>query len=242
MVYESIDNKRIKEFKKLTLKKYRDKTGLFIVEGEHLVLEAYKKGVLKHLILEENFILPLDVDTLYVTNNVLSYLSSLDTPSKVIGIVEKIGNKNTLGNKILMLDGIQDPGNLGTIIRSAKAFNVDTIVLGDGCVDLYNSKVIRASQGLLFHINIIEANLVELINDLKMKNYTIIGTDVTLGKSLKGIDKFEKLCIIMGNEGNGMSKSISELTDFNIYIDISKECESLNVGVAASIILYELDK
>lgn len=242
MVYESIDNKRIKDFKKLTQKKYRDKTGMFIVEGEHLVLEAYKKGVLKHLIIDKDSVLPLDVDTLYVTNNVLSYLSSLDTPSKVIGIAKKIGNKNILGNKILMLDYIQDPGNLGTIIRSAKAFNVDTIVLGDGCVDLYNSKVLRASQGLIFHINIIEANLIELITNLKDKNYTIIGTDVTHGKSLKTIDKFEKLCIIMGNEGNGMSKDIKELTDFNIYIDISKECESLNVGVAASIILYELDK
>ena len=131
MVYESIDNKRIKDFKKLTQKKYRDKTGMFIVEGEHLVLEAYKKGVLKHLIIDKDSVLPLDVDTLYVTNNVLSYLSSLDTPSKVIGIAKKIGNKNILGNKILMLDYIQDPGNLGTIIRSAKAFNVDTIVLGN---------------------------------------------------------------------------------------------------------------
>lgn len=242
MVYESIDNKKIKDIKKLTQKKYRDKFNLFIVEGEHLVLEAYKKGVLKQLILEKDYILPLDVDTLYVTNNVLSYLSSLDTPGKVIGVVEKLGNTNKLGDKILMLDNVQDPGNLGTIIRSAVAFNINTIVLGEGCVDLYNSKVIRASQGLLFHINIIESNLLELIPDLKEKEYTIIGTKVTFGKSLKSIDKFKKICIIMGNEGNGMSEEISELTDFNVYIDMNKDCESLNVGVAASIILYELDK
>lgn len=242
MIYESIDNTKIKEIKKLNQKKYRDKSNLFIVEGEHLVLEAYKRGILKQLILESGEVFNLDVETMYVSNNVLNYLSELDTPQKIMGVVEKQENKRKFGNKILLLDGIQDPGNLGTIIRSAVAFHIDTIILGNGTVDLYNSKVIRGSQGMIFHTNIIKLDLLDIIPSLKQNEYKIIGTKVTHGKSLKTIDKFEKFAIIMGNEGNGMSDTISELTDFNIYIDMNPDCESLNVGVATSIILYELDK
>ena len=145
MIYTSIDNKKIKDIKKLKTRKYRDKTNLFLVEGEHLVLEAYKKGLLKTLIIEQDTLFPLDIDTMYVTNDVINYISDLETPSMVMGICERKVNKK-IGNKILALDGIQDPGNLGTIIRSAVAFNIDTIVLGKGTVDLYNSKVIRGTQ------------------------------------------------------------------------------------------------
>ena len=147
-----------------------------------------------------------------------------------------------LGNKILLLDEIQDPGNLGTIIRSAVAFNVDTIVLGNNTVELYNTKVIRAMQGMLFHINIISRNLLEFIPELSNLNYKILGTRVTHGKNVKDIEKNEKFAIIMGNEGNGMSEEVAELCDEFIYIDMNEACESLNVGVATSIILYELDK
>ena len=155
MIYTSVDNKKIKDIKKLNTKKYRDKTNLFLVEGRHLVLEAYKRGYLQTLILEENEIFPLDVDTMYVSNNVINYISTLETPQLVMGLCKKIEEKE-IGSKILILDDIQDPGNLGTIIRSAVAFNFDTIVLGDNTVDLYNPKVIRASQGMIFHINIIK--------------------------------------------------------------------------------------
>ena len=151
MLYTSIENKKIKELKKLNTKKYRDLNNVFIVEGEHLVLEAYKNGVLKELILEENTKLNLNVETNYATYNVLKYISNLDTPNKIIGICEKL-NKNLVGNRVLILDDIQDPGNLGTIIRSAVAFNIDTIVLSKNTVDLYNPKVIRATQGMIFHM------------------------------------------------------------------------------------------
>ena len=241
MLYSSIDNSKIKDLKKLHNKKYRDKKRLFLVEGRHLVLEAYKTGYLKELLLEENEILPLDVMTYYMTNNVKNYLSELETPTNVIGVCEK---KEGIikGNRIIYLDCIQDPGNLGTIIRSCVAFNIDTLVLSRDCVDLYNSKVIRASQGLIFHLNIVIADINEFGPKLKDENYKIYGTKVTHGKSLKTIEKVSKFVIIMGNEGNGISELSSELCDEFIYIDMNDRCESLNVGVATSIILYELDK
>lgn len=242
MLYSSVDNKKIKDLKKLQNKKYRDKSDLYLVEGDHLVLEAYKKGCLKLLILEENTIFPLDVETIYVTNNVINYLSEVESPQNVMGICFKQKDNDNYGNRILMLDGIQDPGNLGTIIRSAVAFNIDTIVLSKDTVDLYNPKVIRACQGMNFHINIIKRDLLEIIPKFIENNYRIIGTKVTHGKNIKNIEKLEKFVIIMGNEGNGISEPIIELCDDFIYIDMNEACESLNVGVAASIILYELDK
>lgn len=241
MLYTSIENKKIKEIKKLNNKKYRKETGLFIIESEHLINEAYKNGYLKELILLENTKYKLNIETNYVNEKVMKYITELDTMPNMIGICSKLEEKK-LGNKILMLDGIQDPGNLGTIIRSAVAFNVDTIILGHNTVDLYNSKVLRASEGMIFNINIIEKKLIEYIPTLKKIGYKIIGTKVTNGKDIKDLEKNQKICIIMGNEGNGINKEILELCDDYIYIKMSSICESLNVGVATSIILYEIDK
>jgi len=242
VLYSSIDNQKIKDIKKLSTKKYRDKTNLFLIEGEHLVLEAYKTGYLKELILKQDKLFSLNVETNYVTNNVLKYITSLETPQDVLGICFKNVTNKIKGNRILILDNIQDPGNLGTIIRSAVAFHVDTIILSSNCVDIYNFKVVRASQGLIFHINIVIAELEKIIPLLKKDNFKIIGTKVTDGKSLKSIEKVEKFAIIMGNEGNGVSNEILKLCDEYLYIDMNHNCESLNVGVATSIILYELDK
>ena len=223
-------------------KKYRDRENLFLVEGEHLVLEAYKKGKIKELILEQDVVLPLDVETIYVTNDIINYISELDTPQNIMAVCNKLEEKEDLGNRILILDNIQDPGNLGTIIRSAVAFNIDTIILSNDTVDLYNPKVVRATQGLMFHINIIRKDLLEIIPKLKEENYKILSTNVNHGKSLKTLEKNEKFAIIMGNEGNGVKEEIEELCDEFLYIDMNEACESLNVGVATSIILYELDK
>ena len=238
MKYTSIDNKYIKHIKKLNQKKYRDLYGEFLIEGEHLVKEAYKKGVLRELILEENSDFKLDIPTNYITENVLKYISELSTPSRVIGVCTKLKDEK-IGDRILILDGIQDPGNLGTIIRSSVAFNIDTIVLSNDTVDLYNQKVIRSTQGMLFNINIIERNLLDFIPNLK--DYKIYGTKVNGGKSLKKVEKVKKFAIIVGNEGNGVKKEILDMCNDYIYIDMNSSCESLNVGVATSIILYELD-
>ena len=241
MVYTSVQNNRIKEIAKLKDKKYREQTNLFLVEGEHLVMEAYQSGYLKTLIKEEKNKFNLNVEILEVNDKVLNYISSLKTSASLIGICDKKADKIT-GNRLLILDNIQDPGNLGTIIRSAVAFNVDTIILGDDCVDLYNEKVIRATQGLIFNINIVINKLEALIPELKQNQYKIYATKVTDGKSLKNIEKSEKFAIIMGNEGSGVKSSLLNACDEYLYIDMNKTCESLNVGVATSIILYELDK
>lgn len=240
MLITSLDNKKIKLINSLKNKKNRKELGLFIVEGMHLVKEAYESNCLEEIFLLDNYQLEFNYDKEinYVTKNVLNKITDLEN-TVVIGIC-KMNNSNTIkGNHILMLDGIQDPGNLGTIIRSSLAFNVDTIILSNETVDLYNDKVLRSTQGMIFNINILRGDLKEYINELKQNNYLILGTDVNNGTNVKDI-KIDKYCLIMGNEGNGVSSEIKELCDKNLYINMNDKCESLNVGVATSILLYEL--
>ena len=239
MLIESVDNKKIKTLRKLHQKKYRDEEKKFLIEGIHLVTEAYKAGNLLEIILINTEEMDFNVPITYVTANVMKYLSELDTPYNIIGVCSYQKEKE-IGNRVLMLDNVQDPGNLGTIIRSSVAFNIDTIYLSNDTVDLYNSKVLRACQGMNFYINIIRDDLKSKIIDLKNKGYKIYTTDVNNGKDLKSIKTTDKYVIIMGNEGNGVSKEISDLADEKIYINMNENCESLNVAVATSIILYEL--
>ncbi len=238
MIYTSVNNPKIKEIKKLKQKKYRDQKGLFLVEGEHLVTEAYKTNSLKELILLENENSKLKVNTIHVSAKVMNTLTDLTTRTKMIGICQK-QNPKIKEESLLILDNIQDPGNLGTIIRSAAAFDINTIIL-DECTDVYSSKTIRASQGMIFHTNIITNKIKEIIPKLKEKGYKIYGTKVDGGKELKEIKKSQKFAIIMGNEGNGVKKEILNDCDEYIYIKMNKNCESLNVAIATSIILYEL--
>ena len=140
---------------------------------------------------------------------------------------------------MLVLDDIQDPGNLGTIIRSAVSFGIDTIVASKNTVDVYNSKVIRATEGMLFKINYLKRDLVEFIKANK-DTLTFITTDVRTGKDIKDIEIPGNYALIMGNEGNGVSDAVSELVPNKVNIKISEKCESLNVSIATSILLYEL--
>ena len=242
MLYTSTQNEKIKNLHKLNNKKYRDETSLFLIEGEHLVLEAYKKGYLKELLLEENTNLDIAVPTSYLARNVMKFISELDNPSNIMGVCNKLIEQEELGNKILVLDNVQDPGNLGTIIRSSVAFNIDTIILSDDTVDLYNSKVLRATQGMFFHTNIIIRNVFEIVALLRNINIPIYGTDVNGGvdaRSLTDDDK-KRFALIIGNEGNGVKKELNDLCDKKLYIKMRKDVESLNVAIAGSILLYEL--
>lgn len=241
MHISSLENTHIKDIIKLKNKKYRDLTKTFIVEGEHLVIEAYKNGLLKELILLEDESFNLDVLTTYVTNKLMSSISSLDNYGTIIGICQMKEEKK-IGNKVLILENIADPGNLGTIIRSSVAFNIDTIVLSLDTVDLYNEKVIRATQGLLFSINIIKRDIITVINELKNNDILILGTKVDGGNSIDKFNKLKKYALIMGNEGKGVTAETSALCDDFVYIKTNKLVESLNVGVATSILLYELNK
>ena len=154
MIYSSLNNPKIKDIKKLNSKKYRDEMNKFIVEGDHSINEAYDKDCLLYVIIMENYDLDLDIEKIYVTESVMKGLSSLNTPPKCLGICKKI-DSHYMGNKIMMLDGVQDPGNLGTIIRSCVAFNFDTLIISSDSVDIYNAKVLRATQGMIFKLNII---------------------------------------------------------------------------------------
>ena len=241
MVITSLDNKKIKKYNSLKTVKGRKEEGLFLIEGMHLCEEAQKLGILVDILMEEDTKLSFNYDKeiTYVTSNVLSKLSSLTNYGKVIGICKIISKKEIQGNRILLLDEISDPGNLGTIIRSSKAFDIDTIILSKNSVDIYNDKVLRSTEGMIFHMNILYDDLSEVIQRLKNDNYLILGTDVRDGIDVKNI-KTDKYALIMGNEGHGVSKELLKLTDKNLYIKMNPDCESLNVAVATSILLYEL--
>lgn len=239
MLITSVNNERIRELVKLKDKKYRDKIGLFFVEGLDIVKEAYENGVLEHIYILEGYDNPYeDIDTTNISIEVMKKISDMESISGYYGVCRKIKERE-LGNKILLLDNLQDPGNLGTIIRSGVAFNFDTIVLSNDSVDLYNPKVIRSTKGMLFKINIVNRDLKKFI--LENDDYLIYGTDVIKGINVREIDKDKKIGIVIGNEGKGMSLGVKELCNKFIYIPINGKCESLNAGVAASIIMYEVN-
>lgn len=244
MIITSLENEKIKNIVKLGQKKYRDLTSKYVVEGLHLVEEALKVDVVEEIFLLEESNLTFDITTTYVTKEVMNKISTMESSSEVVAICKKKESKEIIGNKLLLLDDIQDPGNLGTIIRSALSFDVDMIILSNNSVDLYNSKVLRATQGMYNHIPIMRGDLKEIIKDIKANNIPVYGTDVVDGFDIKNLTSDEKktFALIMGNEGNGVSVDIQNMCDKNLYIPINEKVESLNVGVACSIILYELGR
>ena len=235
MKIESLQNKKVKEWTSLKEKKERDKTNTFLIEGDHLLKEAMKH----HLVIEVITIEEVDyeVPTFHVTKKVMEKITNQVTPPKVIAVTKKLEEK-AINGPVLILDGIQDPGNLGTIIRSCVAFNMPNLLLSKECVDVYNPKVIRSTEGMIFHLNIVRKDLTEILPKLK-ETHQIIGTDVVNGVSIKEIEKEKNVALIIGNEGNGLGIS-KDYCDKFVYIPMNKECESLNAGVSASILLYEL--
>lgn len=239
MTITSVNNERIKELVKLKEKKYRDKMGLFFIEGLDIIEEAYKNGLLKELYILDGYDSPYkDIPYTNVSYEVMKKISDMESVSEYYGVCKKIQDKD-LGKKIIILDGIQDPGNLGTIIRSAVAFNIDTVVLSRECVDLYNSKVLRSTKGMIFNKNVIVRDIVPFIDSLD--KYTIYGTSVTNGEDIRSIELPEYVALIIGNEGKGISQEVYDRCNKFIYIKMNDKCESLNAGVAASIIMYEVN-
>ena len=239
MVIESVQNEKIKYFRKLRETKYIKEYKEFIVEGEHLVEEAIKNGYAKEIILLNGKDYNTDLNKIYVSDNVLKSISLLKTPQYIMALCNVIDNKEIKGSRLLLLDNVSDPGNLGTIIRSSVAFNIDTIILSEDSVNLYNDKVVRSSEGMMFNTNIITMNLNTAIDEIKNKGIKVYGTDLKGSKYLHEFNKPTSFALIVGNEGMGMKKEILDLCDENIKIEMNNNCESLNVGVATSIILYE---
>ena len=227
----SVDNSKIKELAKLNQSKYRREKQMFIVEGAHLVKEAKNLG----LLIEAFSINDLEGFT-QVSEAVMKKLCNTNTVVDQVGVCKMLSNK-TLSNRLLLLDRVSDPGNMGALMRSAKAFGFDTIILGDGCVDIYNDKVIRSSQGAIFKLNFVYCNIKDFI--MKNKEYKIYGTNVVNGIDVKNVEIQDKLGIVLGNEGQGISQEVFDVLEKNIYIPMDNT-ESLNVSVAGSIIMYML--
>ena len=243
MLITSVDNGKIKKYVSLKTSKDRKEKGLFLVEGMHMCYEAFKHNLLVDLlVLKDNDIsFNYQGEITYVTPNVLKKLSSLSTPSTVIGVCKIVNNVGIQGDHLLLLDDVSDPGNIGTIIRSSSAFNIDTIILSNNSVDIYNDKVLRSTQGMIFNMNIVYTSLSDVIPKLRDNGYLILGTNVNNGEDVRNI-KTSKFALVMGNEGAGVKKEIQDMCDKNLYIKMNQSCESLNVGVATSILLYELNR
>lgn len=239
MIITSLENKEVKYIDKLKQRKYRERERKFIIEGEHLIEEAMKNNLLERIVVVDGFEYSYDVPTLYVSPEVMKKISTMESFPSILGICNML-EEHPASQSALVLDTIQDPGNLGTMIRSSVAFNIDTVILSENTVDLYNPKVIRATQGMLFHINIIRRNLKEELLALKKDGFSIYTTNVIEGENIKNIKTAGKYALIVGNEGNGVRKEIAALSDYKIYIPMNSKVESLNVGVAASILLYEM--
>lgn len=234
---ESVNNERVKEIAKLHDKKYRKINNKFLAVGKHLVEEALKKNLVLELFLLEGTPNTYGFDATYVSEKVMKKLSEQTSSPKELAVC-KIENNNEIVGNVVMLDNIKDPGNLGTIIRSAVAFNYQTIILSKECVDVYNGKVIRSSEGMLFNINIIIDDIEKYIYILKNNGYKIYSTDVVTGVSPQ--KENNKHAIIIGSEASGVKDSVKALADQNLKLPMNPLCESLNAGVSASILMYEL--
>jgi TrmH family RNA methyltransferase len=243
---QSTKNPQVKEWKKLLTKKGREKTGLFLIEGFHLVEEALKSHIhIVELIVDERKEIPSswNVDNIpmtIVTEEVMKAISDTETPQGIVALCRQFSYERVDVKTVLMIDAVQDPGNIGTMIRTADSAGIDAVILGEGCADLYNPKVIRATQGSLFHLPIIKGNLREWIIRLQEENVPIYGTSLQNGEDYRHVPPAESFALLVGNEGSGVHQELLEMTTKNLYIPIYGRAESLNVAVATGILLYHL--
>ena len=222
----------------------------FIVEGYHLVNEASKTNLLEAIIsTDEKELKKINNVRRYLVNDaIINKIATTKNPQNILGIVKMLDHNITNlvpiikenKTKLIMLDDVNDPGNLGTIIRTAAGLGYDGIIMSPNTVDLYNEKVIRSTQGVMFKIPIIKANLQEVIKLLKKEKVFCIGTALTNAKDVKHITKKDKFAICLGNEAKGISKEVLDNMDENVKIAMNNDVESLNVSIAAGIIMYEM--
>ncbi|EAD5868351.1 RNA methyltransferase [Listeria innocua] len=248
---QSVKNDRVKKWKKLQTRKGRDKTGTYLVEGFHLVEEALRQdGLVLELLISSGVSVPEewlkgDYDVFEISSEISHLISDTMTEQGVFAVVA-ISEPDMMllyGKKLLLVDAVQDPGNVGTLIRTADAAGYDCVVLGRGSADLYNPKVIRSTQGSHFHIPVIQADLFEWVANLEEEGVPVIGAVLDdQAKSLNDMPKRETLALMVGNEGNGISEELQDRLSEKVYIPIYGDSESLNVAVAAGILLYGLRK
>lgn len=249
MLITSKDNSTIKEIKKLKEKKYRkDK---FLVEGIKMVKEAIQENAdIELIVLREGTKLDLDIskfNNIEASEKVFNELTDVVAPQGVLAVVRK-NNKNSddNGNQIdfsadyiLALDGLQDPGNLGTILRTADSANLKQIIVSKDTVDAYSPKVIRSTMGAIYRINIIEVHdLVKTLEQTKKNGFEVVTTDLQTDKSIYDLE-YNKKVVVIGNEANGVTKGVKEVADYKVIIPMLGKTESLNASVAAGVMIYE---
>jgi RNA methyltransferase, TrmH family len=178
-----------------------------------------------------------------ITENISKSLSVLDTPSGIVAVYKKTKKGLDLEKDVIYLNGVSDPGNLGTILRSALAFGLENIVLDEKCVDLYNPKTIQAAKDAIFKLNIVFDKEGNILEKIKANNFNIYVTNVDKGDNLCGAFKVkEKKCIILGSESQGVDVALEKVATKLINIKTTSSIESLNVAISAGIIFYELFK
>jgi TrmH family RNA methyltransferase len=249
----SINNPKIKLWSQLLTKRGREVQGMFILEGVHLVREALQANLKLEVILfslEKGYPTELpepddsSIEIIGVSDAVLAKCSDTQTPQGVLAVALKPEwSKEQLlvqeHGLVVVIDGVQDPGNLGTIIRSADAVGATGVVLGRGTVDLYNPKTIRSTMGSLFHLPILEFDLHELLPLARQNNIQIVSTSLQAEKSCYELDMTQTIWFILGNEGSGVSASIQPFISQQIIIPMRGKAESLNVAMAATVLMFE---
>ena len=246
IVIESNQKKIIKEVNALKAKKERDKTGLFILEGKRLVEEIPNSWEIKYLLKAESYSEDINFESVYtVKDSLFEKISETVNPQGILAVchikefdVTNVDYSNS--PFFVVLENVTDPGNMGTLIRTADAAGADGIFLSKGCIDIYNPKVIRATMGSIFHLPIYRnLNLMDLMEDFKDNNVK------TLAAHLKGtstpykVDMTTACAVIIGNEANGLSDEISEMASDLVKIPMPGKAESMNAGIAGGILIYE---
>lgn len=239
----SAQNSKIKLANKLKKKRDRDKTGLALIEGIHLIEEAYQS----HIEIQQLFVVGSDrvdaslidyANEVYEINlKVAEALSGTVTPQGFFAVIKKPDYDVTSAKQVLLIDRVQDPGNLGTLIRTADAAGIDLIVMEKGTTDPYQDKVMRASQGSVFHIPVV---IHDLSNYIQQFDGPIYGTALSNSVTYRNVEPQEKFGLLLGNEGEGVNSELLSQTTVNLTIPIYGKAESLNVAIAGSILLYHL--
>ena len=236
----SKQNIKIKEIGKLISdNSYRKERKEFVIEGFHLLEMALEDKLVKAIFsLEPIKNIDEKITNYIVSEDILKKISTQKNPQGVVAICSMRKEKEISHNNVLYLDGVSDPGNLGTLLRTALAFSFKDVILSKGSVSLYNEKTISSSQGAIFRLNIISGDEQNLIN-LKEKGYKILATEIKGSVELKNIKKSDKQVLILGNEAHGVNEKILNLADERIRIDIN-EIESLNVAICGAIMMHYL--
>ncbi|MET3574582.1 TrmH family RNA methyltransferase [Bhargavaea ullalensis] len=247
---ESPQNSLVKHWKKLVnTRKERDKTGEFLVEGAHLAEEALKReGAVLALIFREGTDLPghwntENTELIEITPAVEKEITDTEHPQGIYAQCKtpEYGADEMNGwRSLLLVDAVQDPGNIGTMIRTADAAGIDAVLLGKGCADPFAPKTVRSGQGSHFHIPVVRADLNEEIGRLRQAGVPVYGTALEEAFPFDEPGRSDTFALLVGNEGSGVDPELLSQADRRLMIPIRGKAESLNVAVAAGILLYAL--